>query len=232
MDLIHLYRGMPNYPDQLTTYLADRAPAVITARGNLKILADMGRAKAVPTLAILCSSKCPGSLLPQAYDLVCAMRDTGVTVVSGFHSPLEKECLSLLLRGAQPVVVCPARSLETMRIPIHYQNALDTNRLLLLSVFEGKQRRVTADMAYTRNRFVAAIADEVLIVYAAFGGKTEQFCRELLKWRKPLWTLDNPDNLRLIHLGAKILQLEDVRHKDNASFRSKHSSKDQGHPGQ
>jgi predicted Rossmann fold nucleotide-binding protein DprA/Smf involved in DNA uptake len=232
MDLIHLYRGMPNYPDRLTTFLVDRAPSAVTARGNLKILGDMGRAKAVSTVALLCSNKFPGGLLPRAYDLVCALRDSGVTVISGFHSPLEKECLSLLLRGSQRVVVCPARSLESMRIPADYQNALDTNRLLLLSAFEGKQRRATADMAGMRNRFVAAIADDVLIVYAAFGGKTEQFCRELLEWRKPLWTLDSPDNLRLINLGVKILRLEDVRRKDIAFFGSEHSTKDQAHPGQ
>jgi len=27
------------------------------------------------------------------------MRDEGVTVISGFHSPIEKECLRILLRG-------------------------------------------------------------------------------------------------------------------------------------
>jgi predicted Rossmann fold nucleotide-binding protein DprA/Smf involved in DNA uptake len=232
MNLIHLYRGMPNYPDRLTAFLADRAPSAVTARGNLEILWDMGRAKTVSTLALLCSVKCPGGLLPQAYDLVCALRDSGVTVISGFHSPLEKECLSLLLRGTQPVIICPARSLEKMRIPAECQKALDTGRVLLLSAFEEKQRRATAEMAYMRNQFVAAIADEVFIVHAAFGSKTEQFCRDLLEWHKPLWTLDCPENIGLMNLGAKILRLEGVRGKDIAFFRSHHFTKDQSHPGQ
>ena len=65
-----------------------------------------------------------------------------------------------------------------------------------------------------RNQFVAAIADEVFIVHAAFGSRTEQFCRDLLEWHKPLWTMDSPENIRLISLGAKILRLEGVRGKD------------------
>jgi len=33
-------------------------------------------------------------------------------VISGFHTPAEKECLRILLRGAQPIIICPARSIE------------------------------------------------------------------------------------------------------------------------
>lgn len=44
------------------------------------------------------------------------LRDAGVTVIGEFHSPMEKECLNILLRGSQPIIVCPARSLENMRI--------------------------------------------------------------------------------------------------------------------
>jgi len=33
-------------------------------------------------------------------------------VVSGFHALMEKECLDLLLRGTQPIVICPLASIE------------------------------------------------------------------------------------------------------------------------
>jgi predicted AAA+ superfamily ATPase len=39
-----------------------------------------------------------------------ALREAGIPVIGGFHAPMEKECLDLLLRGTQPVVICPARS--------------------------------------------------------------------------------------------------------------------------
>ena len=83
-------------------------------------------------LALFCSVKCPGNLILQTYDLACALRDAGVTVIGGFHSPMEKECLSLLLRGMQPVIICPARSIERLRLPTSWKALLAEDRLLLL----------------------------------------------------------------------------------------------------
>jgi hypothetical protein len=79
----------------------------------------VGRAEAVahrPYLALLCSVRCPGDLILAAYNLVVALRAAGVTVIGGFHAPMERECLRLL-RGRQPVIVCPARGVERMRVP-------------------------------------------------------------------------------------------------------------------
>ena len=53
------------------------------------------------------------------------LRDAGVAVIGGFHSPIEKDCLDLLLRGTQPVIICPARNIENMRIGKEYRESLD-----------------------------------------------------------------------------------------------------------
>ena len=66
-------------------------------------------------------------------------------------------------------------------------------------------RRMTADTALTRNRFVAALADTVLIAHAQPGSKTEQLAREVLGWGKQVYTLDHPANEHLLALGAKPL---------------------------
>lgn len=58
----------------------------------------------------------------------------------------------------------------------------------------AKQSRVTADLAQTRNSFVAALADSVFIAYAAPSGKTESFTRTVLGWGKTVLTFDSPDN--------------------------------------
>src|SRR5216117_488267 len=137
MILLRLQQGDPAYPPTLREYCGERAPTTLTALGNLDVLQ---RRK----LALFCSVKCPGNLILQTYDLARALRDAGVTVISGFHSPMEKECLTLLLRGAQPVIVCPARSIERMRVPAVWKAQLAEGRLLLLSPFGEKLRRVTA----------------------------------------------------------------------------------------
>ena len=48
--------------------------------------------------------------------------------------------LTILLRGEQPIVVCPARCLARMRVPREYRAPLEAGRLLLLSPFAEHQR--------------------------------------------------------------------------------------------
>ena len=60
--------------------------------------------------ALFCSARCPGKLILRTYDQVAQWRDAGHCVVSGFHSPVEKECLRILLRGEPPIIICPARA--------------------------------------------------------------------------------------------------------------------------
>lgn len=145
---------------------------------------------------------CPGDLIIRTYDLIRALRDAGVPVIGGFHSPMEKECLELLLRGRQPVVVCPARGIENLRLPSAWTEPLAEDRLLILSPFAARQRRITAELAGVRNRLIAAIADAVLIAYAAPRSETEQLALELLAAGKTLFMLDHEDHRRLLEAGA------------------------------
>ena len=76
----------------------------IWALGNLDILA-------MPLLGFFCATRCPGNVILRTYDLVLVLREAGVPVIGGFHTPMEKACLEVLLRGQQAVVICPARSI-------------------------------------------------------------------------------------------------------------------------
>ena len=118
-------------------HLGKDAPNAITAIGNLDILRHN-------STAFFCSTKCPGNLIVKTYDIAQILRDAGMTVVSGFHSPMERECMTILLRGTQPVIICPARSINNMRIKKEYKKPLKDRRLLFLSPFEENQRRISA----------------------------------------------------------------------------------------
>jgi hypothetical protein len=142
--------------------------------------------------------------------MVLALREAGVSVIGGFHSPMEKECLDLLLRGRQPVVICPARSLLRMRIPSVWRQALEQKRLLIVSPFEARHRRVTTELAEQRNRFVAALASEAWVAYAGPGTKTEQLGYELLRAKIGVWMIDIPDHAQLIENGAVAIQLDQL----------------------
>ncbi len=108
----------------------------------------------------------------------------------------------MLLRGPGSVIVCPARGLARMRLKREYKEPMAAGRLLLMSPFGEKVRRLTADTALTRNRFVAALADTVLIAHAQPGSKTEQLAQEVVGWGKQVYTLDHPANERLLALGV------------------------------
>ncbi|MCX6879667.1 MAG: hypothetical protein NTW21_38565 [Verrucomicrobia bacterium] len=91
-------------------------------------------------------------------------------VISGFHSPVERECLRILLRGTSPVIICPARSLPK-RIPPEWQAPLAVGNLLVVSIFPANQSRITAALAARRNAFVASLADEVWIAHVSDTGQ-------------------------------------------------------------
>lgn len=164
-------------------------------------------------LGFFCSSKCPGNVILDTYDLARELRDAPVTVIGGFHSPMERECLDLLLRGSRPIIICPARSIDRMRIPKPWKAPLADGRLLVISPFVEHRPRVTVELAGERNRFVAWLADKVFIAHAAAGSKTLAFCRELLASNKPLLTIDRPENAALLELGVESVAVGDAQER-------------------
>jgi len=63
---------------------------------------------------------------------------------------------------------------------------LAAGRVLILSTFTATANRITAALAARRNEFVAALADEVFIAHAAFGGHLDTLARRLRSWDIPL----------------------------------------------
>jgi predicted Rossmann fold nucleotide-binding protein DprA/Smf involved in DNA uptake len=197
------------YPSVLRKYLGDRAPERIFALGDLDILRQK-------TLALFCSVTCPGNLVLQTLDLARQLRDSGIVVISGFHSPMEKECLSLLWGGKPPIIWCPAKRLTVNRPPKEYAEPISEGRLLMLSPFGEKVKRARQDIARFRNEFAAALADGIFVVYAAPGGKIENFCKKVLGWGKPLLTFNSPENAPLIASGVRpYTSLESVNQELN-----------------
>lgn len=181
--------------------VALRDDALIAPVSRLWAIGNVGILK-TRLLGFFCSTRCPGNVILRTYDLAQALRAAEVPVIGGFHTPMEKECLDLLLRGPQPVVACPARSIAGMRLPVIWRKPLAENRLLVLSPFEARHRRPTVDMAEQRNRFVATLADEIFVAHAPAGSRTERLCAELMAGGKRVFTLDLLENLHLMASGV------------------------------
>lgn len=189
---VQLDQSSQHLPADLERYLAWYSAKNLRALGNHGVAGGK-------KLALFCSKKCPGALIIRTHDLAHTLRDAGI---GGFHSPVEKECLNVLLKGTQRLILCPARSLEGMRIPAAWRGPIQEDRLLLLSPFEKKHRRATAELAQKRNEFVAALADAVFVAYAAPGSSTESFCGKVLDWGKGVLTFNTPENSHLIAMGV------------------------------
>jgi predicted Rossmann fold nucleotide-binding protein DprA/Smf involved in DNA uptake len=203
MDLVDIGCNNSGYLFALKKYLNDSVPQSITVLGNPNILGNRA-------IALFCSQKCPGELILKVYDLAQVLRHAGITVIGGFHSPMEKECLTLLLRGTQPVIVCPARSINKMRIRAEYKKPLEKGRLLFLSPFDKNQHRPTVKTSHYRNRFAAALCAVVFVAYAGPFSKTEELCREIISWQKPLYSFDSDYNKNLIEMGAQPVNMDNV----------------------
>lgn len=171
----------PRYPTAVLQRLGASAPLELAVLGNLELLA-------LSKIAVFCSARCPGSAILGTYDHAALWRNQGRCVVSGFHSPIEKECLKLLLRGTPPIIICPARGLPR-RIPAEWRKPLTDGQLLILSAFPDTATRVTSELARRRNEFVAALSDEAWFAYVTPGGKHAQLTRSLTDWRVPFSVL-------------------------------------------
>ena len=84
-------------------------------------------------------------------------------VISGFHSPIEREVYRILDAYHRPVVVALARSLYR-KIPPIFDSACRENRVLFVSLRDTS--RTSFSTAHARNWYVADIASEV--VFAPF----------------------------------------------------------------
>ena len=104
---------------------------------------------------------------PEALDLATRwaheIAHTDRIVISGFHSPIERAVLAILLAQQHPVIVALGRSLYR-RIPPHLQTAYDEGRLLFLSFCDNP--RSSFSNSQQRNWAVADLASE--LIFAPF----------------------------------------------------------------
>ena len=112
--------------------------------------------------AFLCSRKVPASIVLKCYDWAIQQREEGNCVISGFHSQLEKDVLHYLLKGNQPIIVVLARGLKQKTEP-EFFDAIKKGRLLIITPFEEKVKRVTVETANVRNQMMIEIADNIVI---------------------------------------------------------------------
>jgi hypothetical protein len=128
--------------------------------------------------AFLCSRKIPASVVLKCYDWAIEQREKGNCVISGFHSKIEKDVFHYLLAGTKPVIMALARGMKD-RIEPELKTAIDAGRLLIVTPFDERVKRVTEETAQKRNQFMIELAAEIAIGYASKGGMLEKLLVEV-----------------------------------------------------
>lgn len=188
--------GDPHFPANLANAAPPIGEGLLYGIGNRDLLTRK-------CVGLICSVKCPGSIVIKTFDAIRELRDAGIVVAGGFHSPMEQECLEFLLRGRQPVIVAPARGLLGMRLPATWRSAVDSGRLLIVSPFGDSVRRTTKVSARARNEFIISHANAVLIPHASPGGQAEAIARSVIETGRPLFTFAGDENQNLRQLGVR-----------------------------
>lgn len=124
-----------------------------------------------PLVAFFCSRRYAPQAVLASYDWATAQHDK--VVISTFHSPLERDVMDFLLQKKQPFIyVLPASMYK--RVPERFQQALEENRILFISLVSDSVRMYSATNAQAANRYILFLASEAVFASIAEGSSTEE----------------------------------------------------------
>ena len=142
---------------------------LLHSSGNLELL-DLYK------VAFLCSRKFPEEAAVKSYRWADEQREKGICVISGYHSPIERDVLHRLLKGTQPIIIALAKGLQNLD---HELSApVETGRLLIITRYADSVSHACQEKCLQRNRMMIGLADQIVIAHASAGGNLERLCRE------------------------------------------------------
>ena len=127
-------------------------------------------------VAFLCSRRFPEEAGSRSRQWADDQREKGVCVISGYHSPIEKDVLCRLLKGTQPIIIALAKGLKTL--DAEWADPIAAGRLLVISRYADSVSHPCESKCYQRNRMMMDLADEIVIAHASAGGNLERLGAE------------------------------------------------------
>ena len=152
-------------------------------------------------LAFFCSKSCPGDIILKAQDWANARNGDSIAVIGGFHTPVEKEVLRILIRNAAPVIYVLSTNMERWKKSLAIAKAMKNGSLIAISPFK-KKTPANERSAALRNDYIISQTNEILIAHASQSGKTEALAQSAITQDKKLFTFPSPSNTNLLQLGA------------------------------
>jgi predicted Rossmann fold nucleotide-binding protein DprA/Smf involved in DNA uptake len=127
-------------------------------------------------VAFLCSRKFPQEAALKSYRWADQQREKGICVISGYHSPIERDVLHRLLKGTQPIIIALAKGLQ--KLDSELGPHIEAGRLLVITRYADSVSHACESKCLHRNRLMMELADEIVIAHAAAGGNLERLSAE------------------------------------------------------
>lgn len=175
-----------------TTQLIAGAKKEVFFTGNLDII------KKYPVIGVLASGKAPGPVVWESYQFFYALRDAGVTIAGGWHSPLEKGVLDALIEGKANVAFFAAKGLKARGFQQKFRLLDKKSRGLMISPFPDSVTKINGtEGPRLRNELLAAISDVLLIPYIKPRGKLFHMLKAERFFLKKTFVLNHVENDKL-----------------------------------
>jgi predicted Rossmann fold nucleotide-binding protein DprA/Smf involved in DNA uptake len=191
-------------PSDLKSFFHGKPPS-LWCRGDLTILNHK-------LLGIVSSRQIDSDLASESSQFLKQlgfMKD--VSFVGGWHSPLEKEALRLLLAKEALIIVCTSKALHRFIPSIEVGSRVIKGQALLLTHCSPKAKRITRDASMRRNELVVELAKALLVLSAPEGSASLNLARSALRQGKTVHTLEHRLNKELLIAGAVPATLETIK---------------------
>jgi len=134
-----------------------------------------------------------------------------VVFVSGWHSPLEKEALRILLAQEATIVLCASKSLDRFVPSIGVESRVTDGKALLLTHCSTKAKRITRNASIRRNELIVELAKALLVLSAPGGSASLNLAKSALRRGKLVLTPAHPMNKQLLVNGALPATLDNLQ---------------------
>jgi predicted Rossmann fold nucleotide-binding protein DprA/Smf involved in DNA uptake len=130
-----------------------------------------------------------------SYHFFYALRDAGVTIAGGWHSPLEKGILDALIEGQVKVAFFAAKGLKGRGFQQKFKLFDKASRGLMISPFPDSVTKINGIKGpRLRNQLLAAISDVLLIPYIKPKGKLFHMLKAESAFLSKAFVLNHSEN--------------------------------------
>lgn len=131
--------------------------------------------------------------------------------VGGWHSPLERQALRIVLRHEAPLVFCVAKALNRFVPSTEVEHRLKQGRALLLTHCTPKAKRISRGTSMRRNELILGLAKVLVVLSAPEGSASLKLARSALNLQKPVLTPVHPVNKTLLAIRALPATLANIQ---------------------